>query len=521
MPRSLAHSTCFFLGCCILIGNVVDEVEATERPNVVVFLVDDMGIMDTSVPFLTDEDGVPKRYALNNFYQTPNMQRLAERGIRFNNFYAMSVCSPTRVSLLTGQNAARHHTTQWISPEQNNRGANGPPDWNWLGLNQRSTTLPRLLRESGYRTIHVGKGHFGPFGSEGADPRNLGFDVNIGGRAIGAPGSYSGQDNYENLSRNKDRSVPHLNEYHGTETHLTDALTKEALKEVTASVRQGTPFFLYLAHYAVHSPHQSDPRFAHRYATSKRPERAKNFATLIEGMDQSLGDVLDRLHKLGVDENTFVFFLGDNGSDAPLGHQHAVACAAPLRGKKGSHYEGGTRVPLIAAWASPKKEHPLQQEFAVAKSAIQPQIASVCDLLPTICELATVKMPHDAVVDGTSMIRLLRGESDSERSLSFLMHFPHEHRSSYYSTLRMGDWKVAYQYLKLEDADGDRYQLFDLSRDPFEQNNLAKSHPEKLHKMMRELRDQLENHSAQLPVASLDDPQPMLPRLPNDAPDLP
>ena len=114
---------------------------AADRPNIVVFLVDDMGVMDTSVLFLTDESGVPLHYPLNNYYRTPNMERLAVQGIRFNNFYAMSVCSPTRVSIMTGQNAARHRVTNWINPDNNNRGPLGPPDWDWSGLDSGDVTL--------------------------------------------------------------------------------------------------------------------------------------------------------------------------------------------------------------------------------------------------------------------------------------------------------------------------------------------------------------------------------------------
>jgi arylsulfatase A-like enzyme len=127
-----------------------------------VFLVDDMGVMDTSVPFLTGADGQPKRYPLNDWYRTPGMERLASNGVRFNQFYAMSVCSPTRISILTGQNAARHRTTNWINPRTDNAGPQGAPDWNWAGLAKGDVTLPGILRGEGYRTIHVGKGHFGP-----------------------------------------------------------------------------------------------------------------------------------------------------------------------------------------------------------------------------------------------------------------------------------------------------------------------------------------------------------------------
>src|SRR5687768_13617196 len=142
-----------------LLGLITAAHAADEKPalpNIVVMLVDDMGVMDTSVPFLTDASGKPKRYPLNDYYRTPNMERLAARGIRFNNFCSMSVCSPTRISLMTGKNAARHRTTNWINPDTNNGGPQGPPDWKWKGLAPDDVTLARLLQGAGYRTIHVG-----------------------------------------------------------------------------------------------------------------------------------------------------------------------------------------------------------------------------------------------------------------------------------------------------------------------------------------------------------------------------
>ena len=131
-------------------------------------------------------------------------------------------------------------------------------------------------------------------------------------------------------------AVPHLESYHGSDVFLSEALTLEAKKAVTASVKSGEPFYLYFSHYAVHAPFEADPRFKKNYADSDKPANAQAFATLIEGMDKSLGDMLNHFDALGISEETLVIFLGDNGSDAPLGHQHAVACAAPLRGKKGA-----------------------------------------------------------------------------------------------------------------------------------------------------------------------------------------
>lgn len=484
--------------------------EAT-KPNIIVFLVDDMGVMDTSVPFLTDESGRPKRYPLNDFYRTPNMDRLASRGVRFNNFYAMNVCSPTRISIMTGQNAARHHTTNWINPDVNNAGPMGPPEWNWQGLTMADVTLPRQLQQAGYRTIHVGKGHFGARAFAGAEPLNLGFDVNVAGCSIGAPGSYYGENDYRRTEKN---AVPGMEKYHGTKTFLTEALTIEAKSHVADAVKEGKPFYLYFAQYAVHAPFNSDPRFAANYKQSGKPEQAQAFATLIEGMDKSLGDVMDHLDALGVAENTVIFFLGDNGSDAPLGDPHEVACAAPLRGKKGAHYEGGMRVPFIAAWAKPNDGHAQQKRLPIAAGAIQPQQAAVYDLFPTVLALADVPLPADHAMDGVRLDGLLTGKPDPSRPERFLMHYPHApHRSDYYTVYRDGDWKVIYHYFPTAASEGSHYQLYHLADDPFESKNLATAEPERLRTMMQGLVAAMEQQHALYPIDKATQ-QPRKPVLP-------
>ena len=483
---------------------------AVEKPNIMVFLIDDMGVMDTSVPFLTDAKGNPKTYPLNTFYRTPGMERLAKQGIRFNQFYAMSVCSPTRISIMTGQNAARHRATNWINPRGNNAGKNGPPAWNWAGLKKGDTTLPGQLRTNGYTTIHVGKAHFGPNGKEGSEPLNLGFDINVGGASFGAPGSYYAEENYGKGSRRAHHAVPHLDKYHGSDTFLTEALTIEAKKRVAQTVKSGKPFFLHFSHYAVHAPFQSDPRFAENYKDSGKPKSAQAFATLIEGMDKSLNDMLDQFEELGIAENTLVIFLGDNGSDAPLGHQHDIACAAPLRGKKGAHYEGGMRVPFIAAWAKPNPENPHQKRLPIPQGQLQGQIANVTDLYPTLLNFTGTKSPKHHKVDGHPLDTLISGQADCTRPESFLMHYPHgPHRSNYFTVLREGDWKVIYHNFPKNpplggkvQSGGSRYELFNLATDPFENKNLALSEPAKLSEMMAKLSKQLEVHEAAYPVGS-------------------
>ncbi len=460
---------------------------AQERPNIIVFLVDDMGLMDTSVPFLTDDKGMVVKYPLNDWYKTPNMEVLASQGIRFSQFYAQSVCSPTRASIMTGQNATRHHTTQWIKPTVNNRGENGPTHWNWKGLKKDQTTLPLVMQKNGYRTVFIGKGHFGPNGSEGAEPLNLGFDVNIAGSAIGRPDSYLGD-----YGQGTTHAVPGLKKYHNTGIFLTEAITLEARAEIAKSVANKKPFFLYMSHYAVHGPFNTDERFIDHY--KEKSKKANAFATLVEGMDKSLGDIMKTLEEQGVADNTLILFLGDNGSDAPLGGNMAHASSAPLRGKKATCYEGGMRAPLIVAWAKPNAQSAAQRALPIKANSINFQLATVMDIFPTVLHVAGVDIPEGYIQDGHVLKEMLAGMSDSSHPGTFLMHFPHEHRSSYFTSYRKGDWKVIYHYFKK-----DRYELYNLKIDPYEITNLAQSKPEKLKKLMAEMKKQLKAEDAQYP----------------------
>jgi arylsulfatase A-like enzyme len=480
-----------------------------DKPNIIVFLVDDMGVMDTSVPFLTDNDGNPKQYPLNEFYRTPGMERLAAQGIRFSQFCAQSVCSPSRASIVTGQNATRHQTTTWIKPSTNNRGQFGPPKWNWEGLKKGDVTLPAVLKQSGYRTIHVGKAHFGAKGLEGADPTNIGFEVNIAGACWGRPKSYLSENHYGNHPKYKvdkkgkpltvTHNVPHLEKYFDTGTFLTEALTLEAKDQIRKSVKEDKPFFLHLSHYAVHGPFNTDPRFIKNYAGSSKPKKAKAFATLVEGMDKSLNDIMDELETLHIAENTLIIFLGDNGTDAPLGKNHDIGCAAPLRGKKATHYEGGMRVPFIAAWAKPDTANKWQMKLPIAQNAIQTQMGTIMDIYPTLLDLVNADNPSGHAVDGSSLKTLFTGERDSSRHEMFLMHYPHQHRSQYFTSYRLNNWKVIYHY-NPKDPSKPRYELFDLKNDPFENSNQANSHPERLGVLLSSMVAQMDKEGAQYPV---------------------
>lgn len=475
----------------------LSSAQNCKKPNIVLFLVDDMGLMDTSLPFVIDTKGNPVRYPLNDFYKTPHMEALAETGIRFSNFYAHSVCSPSRASIVTGQNSARHKTTTWIHPQKNNRGAQGPTDWNWKGLHKKSVTLPRLLQQNGYATVHVGKAHFGPFKSEGADPLNLGFDINIGGSAIGRPGSYLGTEGFGHIAGDKIRAVPGLEKYHGKDIFLTEALTLEAKNEIDKAHKAGKPFFLHMSHYAVHAPFYSDPRFADNYKNSGKSKKAQAFATLIEGIDKSLGDLIAHLTNLGIAENTLLLFLGDNGSDAPLPIKKNYSSATPLKGKKGNHWEGGLRVPFIASWAKVNAQNSLQNKLALARNSIQTQIATIEDLFPTLCHISGTQIPKNHLVDGSDLTIQMQGNTNITRKKRFLNHFPHgKHRSSYFTSLVSDGWKVIYHY---PTEKKEHYELYDLVEDPFEGENLAASNPEKLKEMLVLVQEELQEKKALYP----------------------
>lgn len=467
-----------------------------ERPNIVFFLVDDMGVGDTSVPFLY-QDGKEKRIELNDLYRTPNMARLAASGRLFTNAYAYSVCSPTRISLMTGQAAPRHRVTTWTHPKESSidtglvekRGIRSPPDWPIVGLDRSLPLLPRLMQEAGYRTLFAGKAHFGPDDTPSGDPTNLGFDVNIAGFGGGGPGSYWGKYHYSANHRTGKHvwDVPGLEKYHGTDVFLTEAITREMNQEIEDAVKSERPFFAYMSHYAVHAPWQyPDARFIENYPTLKGHELA--FATLVEGMDKSLGDMVEKLTELGVAEETLILFFSDNGS--------AWSANAPFRDKKGSRFEGGLRVPLIVSWAKPNHEHPLQKSLAIPANSVAHDVVTCVDMMPTLLKIAGAKIPEAAVIDGYDVSPYFTATEGTHRPQEFLTHFPHRHRNELYSTYRRDDWKIIYSYTSEE------WELYNLVHDPFERSNVVGEHPDLARSLATEMVKQLEAQKALYPVSA-------------------
>lgn len=493
----------FFWVSTLLLGNVhaqnSGDLEVKSPPNIILFLVDDMGLMDSSVSFLSDKRGKPISNDLNGFYRTPNLEKLATIGVRFSHFYAHSVCSPTRISILTGQNSARHKTTNWILPEEKNSGEYGPKNWNWKGLSKKAITLPRVLKENGYKTIHVGKAHFGPRGTEGENPLHLGFDINIGGSAIGMPASYYGVDGFGNIKGRAIRAVKGLEKYHGKDIFLTEALTLEAKNEIIKAHHKKEPFFLHMAHYAVHSPFQFDLRFKDNYINTDKPQQAKAYASMIEGVDKSLGDIVSLIEELGIGENTLILFLGDNGSDAPLLDLNGYSSSMPLKGKKAMHWEGGMRVPFVAAWITPKKNY-WQSKLPIKSGGIQTQMGTVFDIFSTLVELHNISIPKTHKTDGYSLKKQLKGRKNYKRTNRFLNHYPHDHRSSYFTSLVDNNWKLVYHY---HPENKTKYELYHLKKDPYEKVDRAKFQKNKLKEMIQIMNQDLQRMDALFPEKRL------------------
>lgn len=497
-------SNMFLLFCCVLISIQSNaQRPSRERPNIIVFLVDDMGWQDTSVPFWI------KTTVHNQRYRTPGMERLAREGMKFTNAYATPVCTPSRVSMLTGMNAAHHHVVNWTSPFINSNTGHQDSQmeatvWNMNGLSPvagtpstvYATPFPVLLKQSGYFTVHVGKAHWGSSGTPGSNPYNLGFMVNISGQASGHPQSYLSEDNYGNVPVKQPtvQAVTDLQEYYGSGTFLTDAHTKEALKALEAPIQNKQPFFLHLSHYAVHTPIQADLRFRQRYLDMGLDTAEANYASLVEGMDKSLGAVMDFLVEKKVDQQTIIIFLTDNGGLSKTGpglrggaeHTHNL----PLKAGKGSVYEGGIRSPVMVKW--PGTTEP-------GSTTDVPVI--VDDLFPTVLEMARVKEYRTVQeIDGKSFVPVLKDARASLGDRSFIWHYPVKWTTTdgpgihYYSAIRKGDWKLVYHQRS------GKKELYNLTEDIGEVNDLSTLHPEKTHELAVLLGSQLRSWKAPMPV---------------------
>lgn len=441
-----------------------------DQPNFVFILVDDLGWADI---------------VCNNpssFYETPNIDRLAESGIRFTQAYSASpVSSPTRASLLTGKYPSRLSITDWIpGDDPKDRPLLGPVDRNELYLAE--ITFAELLQQNGYRTGYVGKWHLGDVDFF---PENQGFDINIGGYHKGSPASY-----YSPYKNPKLTDGP-IGEY------LTDRLTDESISFIKKDSNQ--PFLLYLSFYTVHTPLQESKKHIDYFRkkaekidfpiNTERPEgegftrqRQDNavYASMVAALDENVGRLMDALRSEGLDKNTWVIFTSDNGGLSTLRRGGGPTSNSPLRAGKGWCYEGGIRVPLVIAGPKIRNQGTVNETPVISM-----------DFFPTILNLAKIKFPLN---DGQNLVPLLTNNKQLARK-QLLWHFPHYHGSGWKpgSAYRKEDWKIVSHY------EDNRTELFNLTIDPYETNNLAGEMMEKTNEMRKEMEKILEVINGQLP----------------------
>ena len=430
------------------------HAKEAERANIVLILIDDLGWKDLGCYGST-------------YYHTPNIDKLASQGVRFTNGYAAcAVCSPTRAALLTGKHPARLLLTEWLPSGRWKPNAKLRSGRFLRALPLEERTLPEALRTAGYRSCIVGKWHLGgePFNTA----RHHGFDVAIAANDHGNPGNffhpYKGRWKIPTTQFQAQWQVitgGQPGEY------LTDRLTDEAIAFIEENQKRN--FFLYLSHYAVHTPLQAKKPMIKKYESVPKGQRQGRtvYAAMVESVDQSVGRVMDALDKFGLTKDTLFIFTSDNGGFAGATNH------APLRGNKGSYFEGGIRVPLILRWPGKAK----------AGTQCDTPVISM-DLYPT-CLAAAGLPPHPAQHrDGLDLRPLLADPGATLGRDALHWHYPHYNGHPHAvpsSVLRKGDWKL------IETFDPESLQLYHLGNDLGETTNLAKDKPAKLAELRAEL----------------------------------
>jgi arylsulfatase A-like enzyme len=463
------------------VSKAVADDPPAKQTNFVFFLVDDLGWADLGCFGST-------------FHETPNIDRLAESGMKFVSAYAACpVCSPTRASIMTGRHPVRVDITDWIPGMRREEDSNPKfahvDDRENLALSE--TTIAESLKENGYQTFFAGKWHLG---SKGHLPTDQGFDFNVGGFERGSPpgGYYSLWKNPFLPNRKKDE-------------YLTERLTEESISFLK-SRKQEQPFLLYLSYYNVHTPiqpyrkkidhfrekakssfdDQVEPIAEHDGLSRPRQDNP-DYASMVSAVDQSVGQILKQLEELGLTENTVVCFFSDNGGLCTLRKDRkrlAPTCNAPLRSGKGWLYEGGIRSPMIIrapGVATPGSECSLP----------------VCstDFFPTMLDLAGLPLQPETHSDGVSLVEQLKGKITSDRQTLY-WHYPHYHGSTWTpgAAIRDGNWKL------IEFYEHDEVELYFLRSDIGEKNNLAKSSPAKTRELREKLRAWQVEMKARMPV---------------------
>jgi arylsulfatase A len=435
---------------------LLSAADSLPRPtNIVLILADDLGWADLGCYGST-------------FHETPHLDRLAGQGMRFTDAYAACpVCSPTRASILTGKYPARLGLTDWI-PGRGDR-----PDQKLLApdflqhLPLEELTLAEFLATAGYASASIGKWHLG---GDGHLPTDQGFSLNVAGSERGSPPSYFWP--YARASQPQ-HNLTHLAESGREGEYLTDRLAEEAARFIAA--HRDRPFFLYLPHFAVHTPIQARPDLVARYEAEVRPDRPQHnphYAAMLESLDQAVGRVVAALDEAGIAEQTIVIFTSDNGGlSVEEGQRTPATSNAPLREGKGYFYEGGIRVPLIVRWPG-----------VVAPESLCPTAVSSIDLFPTVLDAAGVEVNSGQPIDGLSLVPLLTQTGKLDREALY-WHYPHysNQGGAPAGAVRRGDMKL------IEDYEDVHVELYNLRDDLSEMRDMAQAMPDEA----RALRDLL------------------------------
>lgn len=484
IPNRHLYLLISFLGFALIMNGCAKSQKGEKKPNIIVFLVDDLGWNDTSLELM----GESTKY--NERYHTPNLEKLADQGITFTNARANAICVPSRVSLMTGQNFMRHQVKGDLHTMYNNKKSlEFPPG---KAITEPEYVLPAVLRKNGYYTIHAGKYHLCHQCPEekSPNPYEVGFDVNIGGTGYGAPSNYYASKNFQRENANRNQPMPGLEKYYGKDVHLTEALTIESLHAAKSAVDKDQPFFLYLAHYAVHTPIQTHKPYDENYTlTDGEPEDERKYASMIEGVDVSLGEVMKAVNEWGVADNTLIIFYSDNGGRV-LGRGKKSLYGNfefnyPLRSGKASGYEGGIRVPCVVSWPGKTKN----QTRSDAPLTIE-------DIYPTVLNAAGVSKDKDYAVDGIDWSPVIGGQEAPEdfKSRSLFFYMPYRFDGVDFNGPDFADggvtpsasiiknkWKLLYFF------ESETFELYNLSDDIGEKENLLDKYPEKANELIMEL----------------------------------
>lgn len=453
-----------FLSAICLITSACNPAEP---PNVVFILVDDLGWKDLGV------------YG-SEYYQTPNIDRLATEGIRYTDAYsACTVCSPTRAAIMTGKYPATINCTDWIEGWKYDDRPLQVPDWT-MYMDTAEYTLAEAFRDNGYTTAHIGKWHLGE--DSIFWPGNQGFALNIGGWKKGAPNRREGLYNgYFPPFGN-----PRLKDQPGDE-YLTERLADEAVQFIEDSnpSKTGKPFFLNFWSYSVHTPLQAKQDKTRKYESLRDTTLSQHnatYAAMVEHMDDAVGRILQALKDNGVYENTIIVFTSDNGGLVGRWKQK-VTNNAPLRNGKGHMYEGGVRVPLI-----------IRIPGSPAETSNAPAISM--DFYPTLVKLTGSKVP-DQVSASFEGKNLFGDRGNKTRDLFW--HYPHYHAegATPYSAIRSGRWKLIYFYETGTSA------LYDLEADLSETTDLSQEQAEMKNILLKKLNDWKQEVNAQLPTKNI------------------